>query len=333
MRAWVWYDGLSRRFVRRDPARRSIVLVLSYPLALVPMTSLNSRYPQRARGWQLRQVRLEFDRYPRLMGIVNVTPDSFSDGGRFLARSAAIEHGLKLAGEGADLLDIGGESTRPYAAPVSCEEELRRVIPVIEKLVEFTRVPISIDTSKAEVAEQALQAGAQVINDVTGLEGDPRMIEVARRLSAGVCAMHMKGRPSNMQDDPRYDDLVAEIDGYLGQRRDALVAAGIDLNRICLDPGIGFGKTHQHNLTLHARCSRFHHWGCPLLVGHSRKGYLGKILGDATRDRTWVTVGAALSLARAGVQVIRVHEVQPVREALIGFVDTGGVDECERSLA
>lgn len=267
------------------------------------------------------------------MGIVNVTPDSFSDGGQFLSHSAAIEHGLRLAEEGADLLDIGGESTRPYATPVSLDEELRRVIPVIEKLARLTRVPISIDTSKAEVANQALQAGAQVINDVTGLEGDPRMIEVARQTQAGVCAMHMRGRPTNMQDDPRYDDLVGEIDGYLGSRRDLLLAAGIDRARICLDPGIGFGKTHQHNLTLHAQCGRFHHWGCPLLIGHSRKGYLSKILRDATADRSAVTIGAALSLARSGIQVIRVHEVRAVREALWGFLETGGIDGRELVLA
>ncbi len=296
-------------------------------------SDLQERFPQRATRWHLQRDVLVFDRYPKLMGIVNVTPDSFSDGGQFLSHAAAVEHGLRLAEEGASLLDVGGESTRPYATPVSVEEELRRVIPVIEKLARLTNVAISIDTSKAEVAEQAMQAGAQVINDVTGLEGDPRMIEVARQTSAGVCAMHMRGRPSNMQDDPRYDDLVGEIDGYLGARRDALLAAGIDSSRICLDPGIGFGKTHQHNLTLHAQCGQFHHWGCPLLVGHSRKGYLAKILGDATADRSAVTIGAALSLARSGIQVIRVHEVRSLRESLMGFVDTGGVDGKERWLS
>jgi len=287
---------------------------------------LDDRFPSRAARWVLRASVLEFDRSPRLMGIVNVTPDSFSDGGQFFSHQAAVEHGLRLVEEGADLLDVGGESTRPYSTPVTLEEELRRVLPVIERLAAATRVPISIDTSKAKVAAEAMAAGAQVINDVTGLEGDPRMVEVAIETSAGVCAMHMKGTPATMQDHPEYDDVVAEIDGYLGARRDALRAAGVDADRICLDPGIGFGKTHQHNLTLHAQVGRYHRWGCPLLVGHSRKGYLAKILGNADADRTLVTVGSALTLASAGVQVIRVHDVRPVREALLGFVATGGVD-------
>jgi len=292
---------------------------------------LSGRYPQRATRWKLRSQTLEFGRRPLLMGIVNVTPDSFSDGGQFFGGQsakpqAAIDHALQLVADGADILDIGGESTRPYADSVAAEEELERVIPVIEALAKQTKTPISIDTSKATVARTASAAGAGIINDVTGLTGDPEMIEVALATGAGICAMHMQGTPQTMQEDPQYADVVADIFGYLQQRRDALRAAGIVAERICLDPGIGFGKTHQHNLTLMAHCGRFHALGCPLLVGHSRKGFLAKLLGDKQADRTAATVGGALALAVSGVQVIRVHDVRPVREALLTFEAVGGID-------
>jgi dihydropteroate synthase len=280
----------------------------------------------RAQFWQLRTRRLEFGNLPLLMGIVNVTPDSFSDGGQFRSADAAIAQALLLETEGADILDIGGESTRPYSEPVSSQEELDRVMPVIEAVCRQARVPVSIDTSKANVARTAIAAGAEIINDITGLAGDPEMLNVARASRAGVCAMHMRGTPQNMQDDPAYDDVVAEIHGYLAARRDALLDAGIDYQRICLDPGIGFGKTHQHNLTLMANCWHFHNLGSPILVGHSRKGFIGKFLGDKQADRLYGTVGAALSLARQGVQIIRVHEIRPVREALLLFEATGGID-------
>jgi dihydropteroate synthase len=258
------------------------------------------------------------------MGIVNVTPDSFSDGGQFLDAGVAVAHALQLAAEGADILDIGGESTRPYSEPVSVDEELRRVMPVVEKLVRQVEIPISIDTSKAAVARAAIDAGAEIINDVTGLEGDPAMVPLAAATGAGVCAMHMQGTPQTMQDDPVYRDVVAEVFAYLEQRRDELMAAGIAADRICLDPGIGFGKTHEHNLTLMAHSFEFHALGCPLLVGHSRKGFLAKIIDDKEADRTNATIGAALSLALQGVQIIRVHDVRPVREALVAFESTGG---------
>jgi dihydropteroate synthase len=258
------------------------------------------------------------------MGIVNVTPDSFSDGGRFLDSSAAVAHALQLAADGADILDIGGESTRPYSEPVSADEELRRVMPVVEKLVRQVDIPISIDTSKAAVARTAIEAGAEIINDVTGLAGDPQMIPLAAATGAAVCAMHMQGTPQTMQDSPVYRDVVADVFAYLEQRRDALVAAGIAAERICLDPGIGFGKTHEHNLSLMAHCFEFHALGCPLLVGHSRKGFLAKIIGDKEADRTNATIGAALGLAMQGVQIIRVHDVRPVREALVAFESAGG---------
>jgi len=287
---------------------------------------LAERFPHRATAWKLRTKTLNFGNRPLLMGIVNVTPDSFSDGGQFFDAEAAIAHGLRLAEQGADILDVGGESTRPYSTPVAAEEELQRTISVVEALCRGCDVPISIDTSKAAVAKAALDAGAEIINDVTGLEGDARMINLARESRAGICAMHMQGTPQTMQDAPRYEDVVGEIYLYLQQRRDTLLQAGIDRQRICLDPGIGFGKTHQHNLTLLAQCWRFHELGAPLLVGHSRKGFIAKVLGDQEADRTAGTLGVALSLAQQGAQIIRVHDVQPVREALLLFEATGGID-------
>ncbi|MEM7313611.1 MAG: dihydropteroate synthase [Planctomycetota bacterium] len=288
--------------------------------------SLAARFPKRAKTWRLKSTELDLGRMPRLMGIVNVTPDSFSDGGKFAAVDKAVEHALRLVEEGADILDIGGESTRPYSDPVGVEEELRRVVPVVERLAQSTKVPISIDTSKSRVAQECVAAGAEIINDVTGLEGDENMLKVAVESNVGICAMHMQGNPQTMQDDPAYSDVVREIHDYLALRRDALLSAGVDERRICLDPGIGFGKTHQHNLTLMASCGAFHDLACPLLVGHSRKGFLAKILGDKELARDAATAGSAMTLARAGIQIIRVHDVRTVREALLGFVATGGVD-------
>jgi dihydropteroate synthase len=292
---------------------------------VVNHADLAARFRTRAAAWQLRTRRLELPALPLLMGVVNVTPDSFSDGGKFFDQAAAIDHGLALAAAGADVLDVGGESTRPYAEPVAVAEELRRVLPVVSALAQRTAVPISIDTSKAEVAIEALAAGAEVVNDVTALESDPRMIDVARSQAAGVCAMHMLGDPRTMQDDPRYDDVVNDVFDFLRKRRDALLTAGIAVERIALDPGIGFGKTHQHNLTLLANAHCFHALGCPLVFGPSRKGYIGKVLGDKTADRTAGTVGVALALAAQGVQIIRVHDIRPVREALLLFKATGGI--------
>ncbi|MFM2095494.1 MAG: Dihydropteroate synthase [Planctomycetota bacterium] len=280
-----------------------------------------------SRQWRLRTRTLHFTRLPCLMGIVNVTPDSFSDGGKFATQESAVDQALRLAAQGADILDIGGESTRPYSTPVTEDEELRRVIPVVQALAEKTKVPISVDTSKARVASEAIAAGAEIINDVTGLTGDPQMMTIARESGAGICAMHMQGTPQTMQDHPHYEDVVDEIADYLRARRDALEAEGILRDRICLDPGIGFGKTHEHNLELLVHCHRFHALGCPLLVGHSRKGFIAKIIGDKERDRTAGTIGVALALARQQVQVIRVHDVQPVRDALLLFAASGGIDD------
>ncbi len=293
--------------------------------------------------WHLRTRTLRFGRLPLLMGIVNVTPDSFSDGGQFLDPQAAIDHALRLLDDGAAILDIGGESTRPYSTPVAEQEEMARVLPVIQCiLAKRPEAFISIDTSKATVAQGAMDAGAEIINDVTGLGRQssphapreesisrsemPTMLSVAAATGAGVCVMHMQGTPQNMQDNPFYDDVVEDIYMFLCQRRDALAAAGIARERICLDPGIGFGKTHEHNLDLMRGCGRFHDLGCPLLVGHSRKGFIGKVLGDNAADRTAGTIGGALALARQGVQILRVHDVRPVREALLLFEACGGLD-------
>ena len=278
--------------------------------------------------WQLRTTRLALPggdgaiRRPLVMGIVNVTPDSFSDGGRHAGVEAAVAHGLSLVAEGADILDVGGESTRPYSVSVPADEELRRVGEVVRQLAARAGVPISIDTSKATVAARAVELGAEIINDVTGLEGDPDMIRVAVESRAGICAMHMQGTPQTMQVDPRYDDVVGDIRRYLEQRRDALLAAGIPLDRICLDPGIGFGKTHAHNLELMARAGEFLDLGAPILVGHSRKGFIGKsleqVLGrPATlEERDGGTAGSSCGLAAAGIQIVRVHAVGLVRSAL-----------------
>lgn len=288
--------------------------------------SLTSRYPQRAQQWRLRTRMLALGRTPLLMGIVNVTPDSFSDGGKYLDQQAAIRHALQLVAEGADILDIGGESTRPYATPVAPHEELARVLPVINAIAKETATPISIDTSKAVVAEAALACGAEIINDITGLRGDPAMLPLALSSKPGVCVMHMQGTPQTMQDNPVYRNVVEDVFEWLARRRDELLSAGIEAERLCLDPGIGFGKTHQHNLDLAARSGRFHALGHPLLVGHSRKGFIGKVLGDKEAERTAGSVGVALSLARQGVQVLRVHDVRATRDALSLFAATGGID-------
>ena len=280
---------------------------------MVPRTSVTIA------GWKLRTRTLAPGKIPLLMGIVNVTPDSFSDGGRFLSPAAAVEHGLRLAAEGADLLDVGGESTRPGAPPVSAAEELRRVLPVLKSLCERTAVPVSIDTMKAAVAREAVAAGVEAINDISGLTADAEMPALVAASGCGVCAMHMRGTPRTMQTDPVYENVVEEVFDYLRARRDALVSAGIDPGRIALDPGIGFGKALQHNLALLAGIERFHALGCSLLVGMSRKRFLGQLLGDVQADRTAGSIGAALAMARRGVEILRVHDVAAVRQALLVF--------------
>jgi dihydropteroate synthase len=253
-----------------------------------------------------------------LMGIVNVTPDSFSDGGLFLDADRAIAHGLALAEQGASILDVGGESTRPGAQPVAADEELRRVIPVIEGL-RAARVSarISIDTSKAVVARAALGAGAEIVNDVTALRHDPQMAALVAAHHGPVCLMHMLGEPRTMQSDPRYDDVVAEVTAFLQQRMAAATAAGIDESRIWLDPGIGFGKTVDHNLELLDRVGEIVALGRPVVVGTSRKSFLGVITGRDFPGRAAATVATNVLAYERGARVFRVHDVAPTRDALL----------------
>jgi len=279
----------------------------------------------RAQHWSVRTRRLTFGSLPALMGIVNVTPDSFSDGGTYWGTQAAIEHALRLEDAGADLLDIGGESTRPYSEPVTVDEELRRVTPVIAGLQGRVACPLSIDTSKAHVARAALDLGVEIINDVTGLEGDPEMLPLAAASGAGVCAMHMRGSPQTMQNAPEYADVVAEIYAYLQARQLRLRQAGIHDEKICLDPGIGFGKTHAHNWELLRVSQRFLELGCPVLIGHSRKGFIADLLGDKQLPRDAGTLGISLMLASRGIQVLRLHEIASTRQALLCWQASGGL--------
>jgi dihydropteroate synthase len=251
----------------------------------------------------------------QLMGVVNVTPDSFSDGGLYLDPEAAIAHGLELAEAGAEILDVGGESTRPGAEPVSEEEELRRVVPVIRGLV-GSRSRISVDTSKAAVAAAALDAGAGIVNDVTALRSDPGMASLCAERGATVVLMHMLGEPRTMQEDPRYDDVVAEVKAFLAERLEAAVAAGIAEERIWLDPGIGFGKTGAHNMELLRRLGELRELGRPLVVGTSRKSFIGKVDGSPADQRLGGTIASSVLAAAEGAEVLRVHDVAEVRQAL-----------------
>ena len=271
------------------------------------------------RTWTFEGFHRELGQVPLIMGIVNVTPDSFSDGGQFLAQHAAVDHAMKLTTEGADILDVGGESTRPGANEVSLDEELRRVIPVIEQLVKLTTVPISVDTSKAEVARHALRAGACIVNDISGLLFDPDMIEVCRESRCGVSVMHIQGTPRTMQAEPHYDDVVGEICEYFAERLATLEQAGIAPERIVLDPGIGFGKTAQHNLEILSNISAFQALGRPVLIGHSRKRFLKKLIQREVDERLFGTVGVTLALARQHVDLVRVHDVAANRDALAAY--------------
>ena len=276
--------------------------------------------------WKLRTRSLDLSDRPLVMGILNVTPDSFSDGGKYDDAQRAIDQAFAMEAQGADLIDLGGESTRPYSEPVAADEEWRRIEPVLSQLQGRLSIPVSIDTSKACVAERALALGVEVINDVTGLEGDPDMLRVARENGAGICAMHMQGTPQTMQDSPTYENVVGEIYEYLRLRRDHLLENGIEGSRICLDPGIGFGKLHTHNLELVRSVADFHQLNCPVLVGHSRKGFIAKELGDPEKNRMAGTLGVTLALARQGVQLLRVHDVAETVDALRLFQVSGGLE-------
>jgi dihydropteroate synthase len=253
----------------------------------------------------------------RIMGVINVTPDSFSDGGRYLDSEAAIGHGLALEAQGAAILDVGGESTRPGAAPVAEPEELHRVIPVIEGLIATgCKAQISIDTSKSPVAVRALEAGATLVNDVTALRGDPRMAEVVAQAGADCCLMHMLGDPRTMQRDPHYQDVVNDIKAFLAQRMEFAIAAGIDAERILLDPGIGFGKTMEHNLELMRRLHELVELSRPVVIGTSRKSFLGRLTGREVDERLAGTIATNVLAYERGARVFRVHDVAPVRDAL-----------------
>jgi dihydropteroate synthase len=254
----------------------------------------------------------------RLMGIVNVTPDSFSDGGRYLDPQTAIEHALELEREGAAILDIGGESTRPGAEPVSLAEELRRVVPVLEALAaQRGGAQLSIDTAKAPVAAAALDAGATFVNDVTALRQDPQMAELVAASGADCCLMHMLGEPRTMQRNPRYEDVVGEVKAFLEARMAFAVAEGITEERIVLDPGIGFGKKLEHNLELLRRLDELLTLGRPVSIGTSRKSFLGRLTGREVGDRVAGTIATNVLAYERGARVFRVHDVAPVRDALV----------------
>ena len=253
---------------------------------------------------------------PCVMGIVNVTPDSFSDGGLHADTDSAVAHGLLLAAEGAAILDVGGESTRPGSDPVAADDELARVVPVIERLAAASPALISVDTTKAVVARAALDAGAVLVNDVTALRGDPAMAALVAERGCALCLMHMLGEPRTMQDDPRYDDVVGEVEAFLAERTEVAVAAGIARERIALDPGIGFGKTLDHNLALLRAIPRLSALG-PLLLGVSRKRFLGALSGrEIAEDRVAASVAAALYCYRGGAHLLRVHDVRATADAL-----------------
>ena len=251
------------------------------------------------------------------MGILNLTPDSFSDGGRFTQKKALSAQIKNMLASGADLIDVGGESTRPYAVPVPEDEELRRVLPAISCIRALDRsIPISIDTTKAEVAHQALEAGADIINDVSALRFDPAMIRVAIAHEAPVILMHMRKTPKDMQDEPVYDDVIQEIRDFLVERISWATEQGIDRKRIIVDPGLGFGKTVAHNLTILKHLDAFKSLGCPLLIGHSRKGFIGSLLSLKTAERDLATALISFHCATHGADILRVHEVKKTMQAV-----------------
>jgi dihydropteroate synthase len=251
----------------------------------------------------------------RVMGVVNVTPDSFSDGGEFLDPDAAIAHGRQLVADGAHILDIGGESTRPGAQPVDVDEEVRRVLPVVEGLAD-TDAEISIDTTKTEVARHALDAGASIVNDVSAFRFDPALAELVAGADIDCCVMHMLGEPRTMQDDPRYDDVVSDVKAFLEERIAFAVAAGVREERIWVDPGIGFGKTLEHNLELLRRLDEIVALGRPVVIGTSRKSFLGRITGKGEKERIPGTIATNVLALERGARVFRVHDVAEVAQAL-----------------
>ncbi|MDP3025695.1 MAG: dihydropteroate synthase [candidate division Zixibacteria bacterium] len=269
---------------------------------------------------------LDFSSRTHLMGVLNVTPDSFSDGGRFFKLEEAIKQGLKLAEEGADMIDVGGESTRPGSEPVTIEEELRRVIPVIEELTKMIQVPISIDTYKSRVAKEALDSGASMVNDISGLRYDPEMKKVIAKYDVPVVLMHIKGTPKNMQENPHYDNLIEEIKTYLIESIKIAKEAGIDEDKIIIDPGIGFGKTPEDNLKILKNLNEFTELGRPLMVGVSRKSFIGKILNLPTEERLEGSLASMAAAIMNGANILRVHDVKESKRVakLVDAILTSG---------
>ena len=279
----------------------------------------------RGRLWKIGDRIFDLSRQGLIMGVLNVTPDSFFDGGEFFAAEKAIEHGLKMAADGADIVDVGGESTRPGAEPIAADEELRRVIPVIEKLRTKIDVPISIDTSKTEVALAAIQAGASIVNDVTGGRGDEGMLPLIAEAKSALIIMHMQGTPRTMQKQPRYNDVVSEVADFFRQQYACAIGCNIDPMAIAFDPGIGFGKTLDHNLELLAQLERLRAHDRPLVIGVSRKSFLGKLIESPDMDDRGAPAVALTALLRMrGADVFRVHDVKEnvsalrVTEAILG---------------
>jgi dihydropteroate synthase len=266
--------------------------------------------------WRIAGRTIAIGSRPLIMGILNVTPDSFSDGGRFLEPDAAVARAIEMADEGADLIDVGGESTRPQAVPVDLDEELRRIVPVIGEVRRRLSVPITIDTTKAEVARQALESGADAVNDVSALQRDDRMAEVVAAAGCGLVLMHMQGAPPTMQVAPHYDDVVQEIKQFLLARMECARSAGIAEDQILLDPGIGFGKNFSHNLAILGRLAELSELGRPVCVGVSRKSFIGQIVGRPADDRLIGSVTAAVLAMLQGARVLRVHDVAETRQAL-----------------
>jgi len=269
------------------------------------------------RVWRCCGYELPWGGRTLVAGILNVTPDSFSDGGRFDSLDRAVRQAEALIAEGADLLDIGGESSRPGAAPVSTEEEIHRVVPVVEAIhAAHPEIPISVDTVKAEVGRRALEAGACILNDITALRGDPDMATLAARTGAGVVLMHMQGEPRTMQQAPVYEDVVAEVEAFFRERSEAAVGAGIRPEAICLDPGVGFGKRLEHNLALIRAGRRFGELGCPLFLGLSRKSFIGALLDLPVEERLEGSLAAATAAVLHGAHIVRVHDVAATRRAV-----------------
>jgi len=259
---------------------------------------------------------LEVGAKVRVMGILNVTPDSFSDGGRFVSEKALLDQAAVMVAAGADIIDIGGESSRPFAKPVPVEEEMARVVGAIKSIRKYHSIPLSIDTTKAAVAQKALEAGADFINDISALRFDPEMISLVRRTDVPVIIMHMKGTPADMQVAPFYEDVVAEISTFLEERLRWAEERGVERDRFIVDPGIGFGKTVTHNLTILNRLGEFKKIGCPLLVGHSRKAFIGSILGREVDDRDVATAAISALCVLNGASIVRVHDVDKTVQAV-----------------